>query len=64
MPSIWALWEAGGFKRKWLEQRLEVNVHSAAEALQAAGQVGVLGGVECVIGVQILSSLLERWDGD
>ena len=45
----------GGFEREWLEQRLEVSVRSAAEALHAAGQVGVLGGVECVIRVQILT---------
>ena len=63
MPAIWALWEEDGGERAWLASKLEVKVDSAEEALIAAARVSHFGGVECVLGVNILAELLQRWGG-
>lgn len=63
MPAIWALWGDGGSERKWLKDRLEVEVNSAEETLVAAARPTSFGGTDCILGVKVLGAMLERWRG-
>lgn len=65
-PAVWALWEVGGYERRWLQSHFEAVpiVESGDAALAASGRTSEFGGGECILGVRILAQLLERWSSE